>query len=189
MDSRLAGARAAHARQPRLEAWPCPAATPGQDQLQRADDTGDARRRRIAECDEVRYHKTPRCCGAETLLSTMMRGRVCTQLPPKSVRVHARNAARADGPSCGPYLPSVRSVCMLEQIARHDGSEEPSAFTGLATKDHQAVTTRKRRHTPQATPPDATPTPGGDHSAVPAPPWPHAGGPGGPHRSQLNLHQ
>jgi DNA-binding XRE family transcriptional regulator len=83
----------------------------------------------------------------------MMCGRACTQLPPKSTRVHARNAVRADGPSRVHYLPSVRSVGMLEPSARHDGSAEPSAFTVLATKDHQAVTTRKRRRTPQDTPP------------------------------------
>jgi len=41
---------------------------------------------------------------------------------------------------------------MLERIARPDGSTEPSAFTGLATKDHQAVTTRTRRRTPQEPP-------------------------------------
>jgi DNA-binding XRE family transcriptional regulator len=41
---------------------------------------------------------------------------------------------------------------MLERIARPDGAAAPSAFTGLATKDHQAVTTRTRRRTPQEPP-------------------------------------
>ena len=115
-------------------------------------------------------------------------GRAGTHLPPKSVRVPARNAVRADGPSRVHDLPSVRSASLLEPSARHDGSHEPSAFTVLATKDHQAVTTRKRRRPPQETPP----TPLQRLGATIRQYRRQRGltqGPGGSYRAQLDLHQ